>query len=212
MTDPILLSVNVGSPRNVEWRGRSIRTSIFKSPVAGRVRLSGVNVAGDDQADRSVHGGPDMAVYAYAGEDYAWWEEQLAAALGPGHFGDNLTTRGADVAGALIGERWRVGTARLEVASPRIPCYKLGMRMDDPAFIKRFAQALRPGAYLRIVDEGEVCAGDAVTVEYRPAHSITVAQCAEIYFAGRTRAAELLTVERLPQSWREWAEQAGVPA
>jgi MOSC domain-containing protein YiiM len=212
MFDSMLLSINVGSPRSVEWRGRTIVTSIFKAPILGRRRLEGVNVAGDHQADREVHGGPDMAVYAYAAEDYAWWADQLATELGPGHFGDNLTTRGIDVTGALVGERWRVGTALLEVASPRIPCYKLGMRMDDPAFVKRFAVARRPGAYLRIVEAGECGAGDELRVEFRPARSVTMAQFAEIYFSGPQRAAELLTVERLPRSWQQWAAKKSIPA
>jgi MOSC domain-containing protein YiiM len=209
MSDSTLVSVNVGTPRSVEWRGRTIVTSIFKSPVRGRVRLEATNVAGDAQADREVHGGPDMAVYAYASEDYAWWQEQLQAALGPGHFGENLTTRGIDVNAAQVGERWRIGTALLEVASPRFPCSKLAMRMDDPAFVKRFAEARRPGAYFRVIEPGELGAGDGIAVEYRPERSITIAQFSDIYFGGPPRAAELLNVERLPQSWRSWASEKG---
>jgi MOSC domain-containing protein YiiM len=206
-SSPRLLSVNVGTPRTIEWRGQTIATSIFKSPVAGRVAVKGVNAAGDDQADRRVHGGPDMALYAYATEDYAWWEAQRGRLLGPGYFGDNLTTRGLDVGGAVVGERWQIGSARFEVAAPRIPCYKLAMRMDDPAFVKTFARALRPGAYLRIVDEGDVAAGDAIAVVARPARSVTIARFAEIYLGGGKDAAELLALEALPQSWREWAQE-----
>ncbi len=123
-------------------RGRPLMSAIAKSPVEGRVRVAGVNVAGDDQADRRVHGGPDKAVYAYAAEDTAWWAGELGRPLEPGMFGENLTTEGVDVSGALVGERWRVGTVELEVCQPRLPCAKLGLRFGDPRMVKRFG---RPG-------------------------------------------------------------------
>lgn len=169
-------AVNVGAVRTVQTPSRVITTAIWKSPVEGRVAVRGVNLAGDDQADRRVHGGPDKAVYAYAAEDTAWWEEDgVAAPLGPGAFGENLTTEGVDVTGAVVGERWRVGTTLLEVCQPRLPCFKLGLRMEDPRFPSRFARASRPGAYLRIIEEGDVGAGDPVQVVDRPAHGVTVA-------------------------------------
>ena len=155
-----LLSVNVGSPREIEWLGRREATSIWKSPVEGRVPVRGVNVAGDDQADREFHGGPDKAVYAYAREDTVWWERELGRELEHGNFGENLTVSGVDVTGAVVGERWEIGTVVLEVAQPRIPCWKLGARMEDASFPVHFAAAGRPGAYLRIVEEGEIGAGD----------------------------------------------------
>jgi MOSC domain-containing protein YiiM len=147
-----LLSVNVGSPREIEWLGRREATSIWKSPVEGRVPVCGVNVAGDDQADREFHGGPDKAVYAYAHEDTVWWERELGRELEHGNFGENLTVSGVDVTGAVVGERWEIGTAVLEVAQPRIPCWKLGARMDDASFPVHFAAAGRPGSYLRVVE------------------------------------------------------------
>jgi MOSC domain-containing protein YiiM len=170
-------SVNIGTPRQIGVRrGRGLYSSIVKVPVAGRVRVAGVNLAGDDQADRRVHGGPDKAVYAYASEDIAWWAEQLGRELGPGEFfGENLTTAGVDVSGAVIGERWRIGGVVLEVAQPRLPCAKLGTRFGDLMMVRRFAEASRPGAYLRIVAEGELGAGDAVERVSRPGHGITVA-------------------------------------
>src|SRR3954465_12421703 len=171
-----LVSVNVGRPPPVgPQRGRPVRGAIGKAPVDGRVAVRGVNVDGDDQADRRVHGGPDKAVYAYASEDTAWWAQRLGAALGPGAFGENLTGEGVDVSGAVIGERWRVGTAELEVCQPRFPCFKLGLRFGDPKMLKRFTAAERPGAYLRIVHEGEIGAGDAIEVHDRPAHGVTIA-------------------------------------
>jgi MOSC domain-containing protein YiiM len=125
-------------------------------------------------ADRSVHGGPDKAVYAYAAEDLAWWAEALDRPVQPGTFGENLTTVGMDLAGAVVGERWAVGTTVLEVTQPRIPCYKLGIRMGDPQFPRRFAAAGRPGAYLRIIDGGAIAAGDTIRVISRPTHDVTV--------------------------------------
>jgi MOSC domain-containing protein YiiM len=168
-----LVSVNVGRPRDVETGGRTISTAIWKEPIEGRVEVHGVNLAGDEQADLSVHGGRDKAVYAYASEETGDWEEELGRELGPGAFGENLTTSGVDVSGAVIGERWRVGTTLLEVVQPRFPCFKLGLRMGDPGFVRRFAHASRPGAYLRIVEEGDLGVGDEVSVELRPDHGVT---------------------------------------
>jgi MOSC domain-containing protein YiiM len=208
-----VVSVNVGLPRAVELEGRSITTAIWKQPVAGRVAVRGVNVAGDDQADRSVHGGADKAVYAYAREDTDWWEAELGRPLEDGTFGENLTVRGLDVSNSLVGERWRIGTAVLEVSQPRLPCFKLGLRMGDPRFVKRFASALRPGAYLRIVHEGEVRAGDQIEVVYRPAHEITIELIARAYLRDHELAPRLLEAPELPEGWREWvakrAELAG---
>ncbi len=173
---PRLVSVNVGTPQQISSRrGRALMSSIDKRPVAGRVRVEGVNVAGDDQADRRVHGGPDKAVYAYASEDSAWWSQELAREVVPGMFGENLTTEGVDVSGAVIGEHWRVGTVELEVCQPRLPCSKLGLRFGDLHMVRRFGEASRPGAYLRIVTEGELGAGDAIEVLDRPEHAITIA-------------------------------------
>ncbi|MBV8726730.1 MAG: MOSC domain-containing protein [Candidatus Eremiobacteraeota bacterium] len=204
---PSIESVNVGTVRTVEHGGRLITTGIFKEPVVGRVRLRGVNLDGDDQADRSVHGGPERAAYAYAGEDYDWWSGELGRACAPGTFGENFTTCGIDVNRALIGERWRVGSAVVQVTSPRIPCYKLAMKMDDPHFVRRFAEALRPGAYLAIVEEGEVAAGDPAEIVHRPKHALTLAEMTRIYFFERRRVGELVHVDDLPAAWREWARE-----
>ncbi len=202
-----VVSVNVGAVRTVERGGKQITTGIFKEPVAGRVPLRGVNLDGDDQADRSVHGGHDRAAYAYAVEDYGWWSGELGRDCAPGTFGDNLTTRGIDVGGALIGERWRVGSAVVQVTSPRVPCYKLAMKMDDPHFVRRFAEALRPGAYLSIVQEGDVAAGDGIEIVHRPGHALTLAEMTRIYFFERHRIGELVDVEDLPTGWRDWARE-----
>lgn len=171
-----LVSVNVGRPAQIAVRrGRPLMSAIGKQPVDGPVAVRGVNLDGDDQADRRVHGGPDKAVYAYASEDIAWWAAELARELAPGAFGENLTTAGVDVTGAVIGERWRIGSVVLEVAQPRLPCAKLGIRFGDPLMVRRFGEASRPGAYLRIVTEGELQTGDAVELLSRPEHGVTVA-------------------------------------
>jgi MOSC domain-containing protein YiiM len=170
-----LLSVQVGRPRVVPRAGGVARTAIWKEPVEGRVAVRGVNIEGDDQADRTVHGGPDKAIYAYASEDTAWWEETLHATLGAGAFGENLWLEGVEVTEAIIGERWAIGTTLLEVCQPRFPCFKLGLRFGNPSMVNAFAVSRRPGAYLRIVEEGELGAGDAVEVVHRPGHGITIA-------------------------------------
>src|ERR1700755_821026 len=149
-----LLAVSVGGVRDVHVGGRVTETAIWKSPVSWRVPVQGVNLAGDDQADLRVHGGPDKAVYAYASEDTAWWSRQLETELPWGMFGENLTTSGIDVSGAVIGERWRIGTVELEVSQPRLPCAKLGLRFGNLKMVKLFGEASRPGAHLRLVAQG----------------------------------------------------------
>jgi MOSC domain-containing protein YiiM len=202
-----VVSVNVGEPREIAWLGRRFTTSIWKSPVEGRVPVRGVNVAGDDQADRVAHGGPDKAVYAYAREDAEWWEAELGRPIDLGGFGENLTTCGLDVSGALVGERWLVGRVLFEVSQPRIPCFKLGARMGDPDFPPRFSDGERPGAYLRLLREGELAAGDPIEVVERPSHGLTVRDVARIYDREPERAGELLAVAELAHGWHVWAEK-----
>jgi MOSC domain-containing protein YiiM len=161
-------SVNVGEPRTVEWHGRQVQSAIWKSPVDGRVAVRGVNLEGDDQADRRVHGGDGKAVYAYAVEDYDWWSAHGAGALAPGTFGENLTTAGLALNECRVGDVWRIGHTALEVVQPRFPCFKLGMRMGDAAFVPQFKAARRPGVYLRILAPGTVGAGDVITAEPTP--------------------------------------------
>jgi MOSC domain-containing protein YiiM len=159
-----VVSVNVADVRDIELAGRPTKTGLFKLPVDGRVEVDELGLVGDTQVDRRVHGGPDQAVYAYAQEDVAWWETELDRELGPGFFGENLTLAGVDVNGATPGERWEIGSTALEVTRPRQPCTKLAARVGDLGFVRRFAQAGRPGAYLRVVREGELGAGDVVKI------------------------------------------------
>jgi MOSC domain-containing protein YiiM len=198
-----LVSVNVGTPRQISTRrGRAMFSAIVKEPVEGRVRAEGVNLTGDDQADRTVHGGPDKAVYAYAREDIDWWEEISGAELPNGVFGENLTTAGLDVSGAIIGERWQMGSVVLEVCQPRLPCSKLGIRFGDLRMVKAFARASRPGAYLRIVTEGDLGVGDEVTIVSRPDHGITLAMSADAVLKDPSLAAKVLLAPQLSQELR----------
>jgi MOSC domain-containing protein YiiM len=201
-----VLSVNVAQIREIPHQGRMVPTGIWKLPVAGRVAVRGVNVDGDEQADRAVHGGPHKAVYAYARQDIDWWQDELGRELPNGVFGENLTVRGLELGAALIGERWRVGSAVLEVSEPRFPCWKLGVRFDDPKMLKRFAAARRPGTYLRIAEEGKLQAGDYVEVISRPDHDLTIAAFAHAFLGDRSQLGRLLIPE-VSQEWREWVAQ-----
>ena len=204
-------TLSVGAPRPLEVNGHTVLTAIWKHPVEGRVPLRGVNLHGDDQADRTVHGGPDKAVYAYAIEDTEWWEAELGRPLGPGAFGENLTVRGLPVSEAVIGERWAVGSALLEVSQPRLPCFKLGLRMGDPLFVRRFARAGRPGAYFRVLREGDIATGDVIKVEERPTHGVTSALVARALLGEPDLLTEALRAPQLPDELRGWmAERAEV--
>lgn len=184
-----------------------MRTAIWKEPVAGRVAVRGTNVEGDEQANRKVHGGEFKAVYAYALEEIRAWEEELGREIGPGGFGENLTTSGIEVSGARAGERWRIGTTLLEVVQPRVPCFKLNLRMGDSRFGPRFVRAQRPGAYLRIVEEGDVGAGDAVEIVGRPEHDVTMRLMMQAALVERDRLPELLAAPELIDEWRTWIEE-----
>ncbi len=202
---PRVVAVNVGAIRHVEWRGRDVTTGIWKLPVDGRVALRGVNFAGDDQADRTVHGGPDKAVYAYAREDYDYWHD-AGMDVEPAMFGENLTTEGIDLSSSIVGERWAVGSTVLEVAQPRLPCYKLGIRVGDDTFLKRFLAAHRTGAYLRVIEEGDVGTGDEIEVVLRPGHGITIRDMVRALKDSRL-AESLRVVPGLPAFWQEVAEE-----
>jgi MOSC domain-containing protein YiiM len=202
-----LLSVNVGGVRAFEYNGRPAQSAIWKAPIGDRVRARGVNLEGDDQADRKAHGGPDKAIYAYALEDLRWWEATLGRSLEPGEFGENLTTEGVGVNSALVGERWKIGTTVLEVSEPRVPCWRFGVRMNDKLFPRRFTEALRPGSYLRIVVEGELGAGDKIEVVDRPDHDVSVQDVFRIFSRDRDEAQRLLAIPQLSVEWKAWAQR-----
>jgi MOSC domain-containing protein YiiM len=203
-----LLSVNAGLPREVEWRGKIVRTSIFKAPVAGRVRVTKLNIEGDRQSDLAVHGGADKAVYAYPSEHYAFWREEFPGMDFPwGAFGENLTTAGLLEDQVHIGDRFRAGSAEFVVTQPRMPCFKLGIRFDRPDMVKRFLRSGRTGFYLAVLQEGDIAAGDALELVTRNDGHLTVADITGLYTADAgnqdllRRASEL---PALPESWREY--------
>ena len=201
-----VLSVNVGGIREFDFNGQAARSGIWKFPAPGRVRARGVNLEGDDQADRAAHGGPNKAIYAYAIEDYRWWQAEIDRPLQYGEFGENLTTEGIDVTGALVGERFKVGTTLLEVSEPRVPCWRFGVRMGDPKFPRRFTEAGRPGTYLRIIEEGEIGAGDEIRIVARPNHQVAIGDVFRIFTRDQHEAARLLAVPQLSDAWKHWAQ------
>ena len=201
-----ILSVNVGRPRQVLYHGRAVMTGIFKEPVEGPVALGRLNLAGDQQADLQVHGGVDKAVYCYPHEHYDYWRRQLDRDdFVLGQFGENLTTRGMLEEDVLIGDVYRIGAARVQVSQPRMPCFKLGIRMDDPSILKPFLQSLRVGFYLRVLEEGEIAAGEPVERVERDESSLSVREVCRLYHFERDdrealrRAADL---SALPIEWR----------
>ncbi len=203
-----VISVNVGLPRTVNWAGRSVTSCIWKKPVNGRVLVEGINLHGDDQADRRVHGGPDKAVYAYAAEDYAWWGDVLGRHLGAGTFGENLTTEGIDLSACVIGQEWQVGTAVLQVAQPREPCFKLGMRMGDADFVELFGSSGRSGTYLRIRQPGDIGAGDPIVASHPPSHGLTVADLVAVRPSTPIPLLErIASINDVPEGWRTLAQR-----
>ena len=203
-----LLSVNVGLPRGIEWKGKIVRTSIFKRPIAGRVRVSTLNVEGDQQSDLTVHGGPDKAVYAYPSEHYPFWRtEHPGMDLPWGVFGENFTTAGLLEETVHIGDRFRVGSAEFVVTQPRMPCFKLGIRFNRSDMVKRFLQSGRTGFYFAVLKEGEVAAGDSIKLIERDEHNIPVADVVNLY-RGDAGNQDLLRrvseLPSLPNSWREY--------
>ena len=210
-----LRSVNVGQPRENPWKTMKL-TGIDKRPVAGPVmvkkpRATGmgmVGLAGDRVYDVRNHGGPDLAVYAYAREDLEFWAAELDRPLPDGVFGENLTTEGADVNGALIGERWRIGTAVvLEASLPRVPCGTFQGWLALAGWIKRFTLAARPGSYFRVVEEGEIQAGDEIEIVHRPDHDVTVALTFRALTVEPELLPRLLAADAMPRDIRKLARR-----
>jgi MOSC domain-containing protein YiiM len=194
-----ILSVNVGLPREIEWQGEIVRTSIFKEPVAGRIAVRTLNLDGDRQSDLSVHGGTEKAVYAYPSEHYAAWRAELQSAPMPwGMFGENLTIEGLLETEVRIGDRLRAGSAELAVTQPRMPCFKLGARFGRPDMVKRFRDSGRSGFYLAVVREGDIAAGDALELVFRQANGVTIAEIATLYTAEAPGREALRRASELP--------------
>jgi MOSC domain-containing protein YiiM len=201
-----VLSVNVAMPREVEWQGTTVRTGIFKEPVASKVALRELNFDGDAQADLSVHGGRDKAVYAYPSEHYSEWEKRLGRKLLPGAFGENLTTEGLIEGRVHIGDEFQVGTAKLVVTQPRMPCYKLGIRFRDPGMVKTFLKAGWPGIYFAVTKEGVVGPGDSIEKVHTDERQITVSDMLALIVDRNAAPGDLrrlLEVPALADVWRE---------
>jgi MOSC domain-containing protein YiiM len=203
-----VVSLNVGLPRDIEWRGGIVRTSIFKTPTDRRLRVTTLNFEGDEQSDLSVHGGVDKAVYAYPSEHYAYWRRELPEMDLPwGVFGENLTTEGLLEANVRIGDRFRVGSAEFVVTQPRMPCYKLGIRFGRPDIVKRFLSSGRTGFYFAVHLEGEVGAGDSIELIARAEEGLTVADVFKLYTVDAENQELLRRATKsfaLPESWRDY--------
>ncbi|HIK15986.1 MAG TPA: MOSC domain-containing protein [Leptolyngbyaceae cyanobacterium M33_DOE_097] len=206
-----LVSVNVGLPRKVTWKGKTVSTGIFKEPVNTRVMVRSLNLHGDGQADLTVHGGVDKAVYVYPLEHYDYWRTELPDTdLTMGNFGENFTTTGLKEEDLNIGDLFQIGSVELMVTQPRMPCYKLGIRFGRADMVKRFLASRRTGFYFRVLQEGEVVAGDTLALMSRDENNITVADITQLYTHEKNdpellqRATQL---EALPESWRDYFQE-----
>ena len=199
--------MNRGQEADLVIGGRPARSAIDKKPASGPVEVGPLGLDGDTVADKVNHGGFEQAVYAYAREDLDFWTEQLGRELVNGMFGENITTAGIDVTTALIGETWQVGTAVLQITGPRIPCETFKSWLDEPHWVKRFAAAGRPGAYLRVLTPGAVVVGDDLEVLSRPAVAVTVAESMLAFYGDDEIMRRLLAVEGRGAKWDEIAAE-----
>jgi MOSC domain-containing protein YiiM len=201
-----ILSVNVGLPREATWQGKVVTTGIFKDPVRAPIMLRTLNLDGDQQADLTVHGGVNKAVYAYPSEHYGYWRAELPGIDLPfGMFGKNFTTEGAFEDALYVGDRFRIGETEVMVTEPRMPCYKLGIKFGRPDIIKRFLASRRTGFYFAVVRGGMVSAGDAIELIGREQHDVSVADVTRLYAFEKDDVKTLrraLEVESLPESWK----------
>jgi MOSC domain-containing protein YiiM len=206
-----VISVNVGPVRTVELNGVRKRTGFLKEPVDGPVELGPTGFAGDGQAQRRFHGGPEMAAYLYSADDYAWWERTLGRALPPGSFGENLTVTGFRDGDVNIGDRIRIGPVLTEVTSPREPCATFAARMGEPGWVRRFLEAGRMGFYVRVLEPGPVTPGDGIHLEERHPGGLTVAEIHRLYARDRDDLEGLVrardAADRLKDSWRAWLDE-----
>ncbi len=179
-----VLRICVSKAKNVDWNGRSLATGIFKMPIEGKVNARRLNLDGDEQADLTVHGGPDKAVYAYPVEQYQYWKQELPEReLQWGSFGENLTTSGLDENSICIGDQLKIGSARFVVTQPRMPCFKLGIRLADPSMVRRFYKSGKWGFYLAVVEEGEIETGDEIVPDGGDGNGITLAHVAHCFIS-----------------------------
>ena len=203
-----LLSVNVTAIiHHEDWAGSVGKTGIDKRSILGRVAIENDGVEGDSVLDTKNHGGKDQAVYAYAREDANWWEKEIGLAIENGKFGENLTTIGVDVTNAVIGEIWKIGTTTLQVTMPRIPCKVFEGFWQRPSLIKEFTQAQRPGAYLRILEEGYLSAEDEIEIQSIPKHGITIKDLFAAKSGERSKIKDINDIPQLAPKFKDWAQK-----
>jgi MOSC domain-containing protein YiiM len=182
----VVLRICVSKAKNIDWNGNQLATGIFKSPVEGKVKVRRLNLDGDEQADLTVHGGRDKAVYAYPTEQYGYWKKELPERdLDWGSFGENLTTSGFDENSVCIGDKLEIGTAHFVVTQPRMPCFKLGIRLADPSMVRRFYKSGKWGFYLAVVEEGEIETGDQIIPRGGDGNGVTLADVAQCFISPR---------------------------
>jgi MOSC domain-containing protein YiiM len=202
-----VVSVNVGLPRDVEWRRDAVETAIFKSPGAGRIAVKRLNLEGDRQADLTVHGGPEKAVYAYPTEHYPFWREELPGVPLPwGSFGENLSTEGLSESKVRVGDVLRIGSAELVVTQPRMPCFKLNLRFQRSDMVKRFTQSGRSGFYLAVLKEGDLGAGDPIELVPAGEEAVTVADIVALYTTDRQNRQLMQRAIDTPHLAHGWLE------
>jgi MOSC domain-containing protein YiiM len=206
-----LVSVNCGLPREFVWHGKSVTTSIYKEPVEGRIALRTLNLDGDRQADLSVHGGKDKAVYCYPIEHYDYWKTELTGhPLIKGAFGENFTIQGLDEDSVHIGDKFSVGSGEVVVTQPRLPCYKLGIKFGSDDMVKRFLSSGRTGFYLAVTREGDVAAGDEFRMLSHDPNSVPVSEITRLYVTKKyfiedvNQMQRALNVAALPEGWKEY--------
>ena len=206
-----VISVNVGQPRKVVWKGQIVETGIFKEPVEGWVAVRRLNLEGDRQADLTVHGGLDKAIYAYPAEHYSFWREQFPEMDLPwGMFGENLTLTGLLEDAVHIGDHFQVGSAKLMVTQPRLPCFKLGIKFGRDDILKRFLRSGMTGFYFAVHEEGEVAAGDSISLLHRDEHQIKVADIVRLYREDKYNMdliQRVVAVDALAEEWRDYFQE-----
>jgi MOSC domain-containing protein YiiM len=201
-----LLSLHIGLPQEYSWKGKPVRTSIFKQPTSEPVYVHAEHLAGDGQADLRVHGGPYKAVYSYPHEHYAFWQQHLGAELEPGAFGENLTTLGLLENQVRVGDCYQIGTAVLMAVQPRQPCFKLGLRFQNERMVQEFERAGRSGIYFRVQQEGSIQAGDTITLVRQSSHNVTIQDLTDSLAPGPKDAQKLQLLLEAPDlipAWRE---------
>ncbi len=202
-----IISINAGKPKTFDWKGELVTTSIWKEPVQGTINVNYLNLEGDLQSDLKVHGGPDKAVYAYPGEHYKFWAQELEQDLPWGSFGENLTTNGLNERDVRVGDKFQIGSALFQVTQPRFPCYKLGLKFNDARMVRRFVQSRRNGFYLRILEEGAFRPGDAIGLVEKSQSGILIRDFISLYLGEEKEpglTAKAIGSPGLPKNWIEF--------